>query len=294
MIVDVMPLLAGSTLTAGAWLVVVGALRRPPALGQVLQRGGDPTVPVADPSGTTGDSALGRALLRLGVRPGQRSEALLAATGRSRSDFLGEKVLLAGVGVLCPSVVLAVAATLGLVRFSALPGVLVLLGAVIGWFAPDLALRRARRQVVAGAQEAVFTYIDLVGLERLANRSSSQALASAAKVSDAPLFRALQVALERAQMQQRPAWQALHEVAESLHTPALADIADVMRLDEQGAALSPALRSRLKELRDGYLMGTKIQAQKVSESMTLWMVIPALVFGLILLLPPIARLVLGQ
>ena len=73
----------------------------------------------------------------------------------------------------------------------------------------------------------------------------------------------------------------------------LRDVADVMRLDEQGAALGGALRARVRELRDSHLMSQKIEAQQVSESLTIWMVIPALVFGLILLTPPLLRMLSG-
>ena len=65
-----------------------------------------------------------------------------------------------------------------------------------------------------------------------------------------------------------------------------------MTMDEHGAALAATLRARVKELRDAHLTRQKIAAQEVSERMTVFMVVPAMVFGLIFLVPPLLRLVL--
>ena len=66
-----------------------------------------------------------------------------------------------------------------------------------------------------------------------------------------------------------------------------------MRLDESGAALSSALRARVKELRDAHLTAMKIAAAEVSERMGVLMVIPSLLFGLLFLIPPLLRLISG-
>jgi hypothetical protein len=79
--------------------------------------------------------------------------------------------------------------------------------------------------------------------------------------------------------------------ARRLDLPALSDLADVMRLDESGASLAGTLRARVRELRDAHLTDLKIAASDVSERMTVFMVIPSLVFGLVFLLPPILRLI---
>ena len=75
-----------------------------------------------------------------------------------------------------------------------------------------------------------------------------------------------------------------------LELPALVDLSDVMRLDESGAALSNTLRARVKELRDAHLTVLKMDATQVSERMTVFMVIPSMIFGLLFLVPPILRL----
>jgi tight adherence protein C len=216
----------------------------------------------------------------------------LRLAGRSVDRYYAHKVLCALVGLLVPPVL-----GLGLVM-SGLTGVEVpaaigLVAAVVGFFLPDILLRRSEREVNADATEALLTYFDLVTLERLANSSASQALRSAASVSDVTVFATIRDALERARLEQRAPYAELHRLGTELELPALVDAADVMSLDEAGAALSDALRARVRELRDAHLTQAKIDAASVSERMALFMVIPSLVFGLFFLVPPILRLVGG-
>lgn len=285
-----LPLLAGFLLVAGLWTVLLGARRRPVSLAAALgtPRGqADATTTGVAPQGRMEEWGE-RLAARLGVHP--RVARLLEVQGRSRGDFLAEKVIMAAIGVTFPALTALLATVLGL-GLGSTPAWLALLGLVGGWFLPNLLLVRTRSRVRGAAGEAMFTYIDLVVLERLAGQSATLALTRAAALSDSILFRTLRTSLERARLEQRPAWQALEEVATRLELPQLRDIADVMRLDEQGAALGAALRARVRELRDSHLMHQKIEAQRVSESLTIWMVIPALVFGLILLTPPMLRMV---
>ena len=56
-----------------------------------------------------------------------------------------------------------------------------------------------------------------------------------------------------------------------------------MQLDETGAALSGALRARVRELRDAHQTSEQILAGAAAEGMTVYMTLPALIFSLILL-----------
>ena len=53
-------------------------------------------------------------------------------------------------------------------------------------------------------------------------------------------------------------------------------VADVMQLDETGAALSGTLRARVRELRDAHLTSEQIKASAAAEGMTIYMTLPAL------------------
>ncbi|MBO1031201.1 hypothetical protein IPV09_07605 [Tessaracoccus sp. SD287] len=291
---SLLPLLGGALLAAGLWTVAIGASRRPVRLADVLGSV-TPTNPrLLVESGSADDGLLDRVGLRLwsAIPVAERTAATLQMQRRTGADFMAEKLVMALIGALAPGLVSLLAWLLDL-PIGPGSAAWVAVGTVAGWFLPDLLLWRASGRLHAAAGEAVFTYIDLVTLERLANQSSTVALTRAASLSDNILFRELRQALERARLEQRPAWQGLEEVADRLDLQPLRDVADVMRLDEQGAALGGALRARVRELRDSHLMSQKIEAQQVSESLTIWMVIPALVFGLILLTPPLLRMLSG-
>ncbi|HZA03360.1 MAG TPA: hypothetical protein VE617_02265, partial [Propionibacteriaceae bacterium] len=163
------------------------------------------------------------------------------------------------------------------------PALLSLVGAVLGFFVPDLLLRRAADTARSRAVEALLVYIDLVTLERLANASATQALHSAAQLSDSPVFLQIRTALDRARLEQQPPYQELRRIADQLHLPELADVADVMQLDETGAALSGTLRARVRELRDAHQSSEQTKASAAAEGMTIYMTLPALIFSLIFL-----------
>lgn len=216
----------------------------------------------------------------------------LRMAGRSVNRHFAHKSIGALVGLLIPTMlglVLAAATGSGL----EVPAVAGLGLAAVGFVLPDLILRRTGPSTTEDATEALLTYFDLVTLERLANTSGSQALRSAAALSDVAVFAAIRDALERARLEQRAPYAELQRLGAELGLPALVDIADVMALDEAGAALSGTLRARVKELRDAHLTQAKIAAAAVSERMAFFMVIPSLVFGLFFLVPPLLRLVSG-
>jgi Flp pilus assembly protein TadB len=175
----------------------------------------------------------------------------------------------------------------------AVPAVAAVVGSVVGYFVPDLMLRGKAKGARTDAGDALLTYIDLVTLERLANASATQALYNAANLSEIPLFTQIRAALERARLEQQAPYAELRKLAVQLDIPQLADVADVMQLDETGAALSGALRARVRELRDAHLTRAQNEANAVSEGMTIYMSIPALIFGLIFMAPPLMRIAFG-
>ena len=172
----------------------------------------------------------------------------------------------------------------------ALPLLAGLVLGLFGFFIPDIVIGRGAAATSSDATEALLTFVDLVTLERLANSSATQSLHAAAAVSNQAVFVAIRDSLQRARLEQRAPFAELKRLGEELELPALCDIADVMKLDDSGAALSGALRARVKELRDAHLTEAKIEAAAVSERMTFLMVVPSLIFGLLFLIPPLLRL----
>ena len=216
-------------------------------------------------------------------------QRLLSMQGREAGDFFTEKLILGTTGLLLPAVWVLLQLVLGQ-PLSPAPLLWTPVGAVVGYFLPDLRLRRGAAQRRRATSDAIHTFFDLVALERLANASAAQATAAAAEISDAPLFRRISAGIERARMEQVPPWAELRAIADEWSLPELADFADVMQLEEQGAALAHVLQARVKELRDAHLTRVKIEAGEASEQMTLWMTIPAMLLGLAFLAPALLRL----
>lgn len=280
----------GSLLAFGAWAVARGALVPfAPRLSDAFDLLDGRLPPAAEP----GPDRLGtwlQARLRRPVSATTLRRLRLAGTSVERHFTYKAVGLL--VGAIVPLFLAAFAAMVLGLGFAAI-GFLAVPGAALGFFWPDLALASNEAAAVEDATEALLTYFDLVTLERLANRSGPQALRAAAAVSDITVFVAIREALERARLEQRPPYPELKQLAADLGLPALADVADVMSLDEAGASLAGALQARVRELRDAHLTSAKVAASAISERMTFFMVIPAMVFAGFFLVPPILRLLAG-
>jgi tight adherence protein C len=290
-------LLAGILVSAGLSCFVLAAVPTTPRLSEALARIAiDPQAadrPIdLGPLESTSDR-LGAWLYRITPIPltvGQRKA--LRLRGKSIAEFYADKAVMALVGAVLPSV-LAVALWMTGTRPGLLPALLCLIGAAGGFFLPDLLLLRSTTAARSDAVESLLVLIDLVTLERLANASSSQALEHASSLSDVTLFRQIRLALERAQLEQQSPYAQLRRLADQLDLPELRDLADIMQLDESGAALSGALRARLQELRDAHLTREQMAASAAAEGMTIYMTVPALIFGLIFLGAALLRILEG-
>lgn len=290
-------LLSGMLLASGLICLVIAFARSTPRLEAALEMmGGDGTETLhpSDVGPISGQSErLGAFLYRVVPIPlsnGQRGA--LRLQDKSIPEFYADKAVMAIIGALLPGLVGAAFAYLT-GHLSVIPALAAVVGGAMGFFVPDLALRRTTARVQSGATEALLVYIDLVTLERLTNASATQALQNAAALSDVPLFVQIRTALERAQLEQQSPYAELRRLSDQLKLPELSDIADVMQLDETGAALSGTLRARVRELRDAHLTREHIKASAAAEGMTIFMTLPALIFGLIFLVAAMLRILAG-
>jgi tight adherence protein C len=291
-------LLAGVLVAGGVVSLVLASVRSTPRLADALSRAdGDSRLDgslTAEIGPTHSRSErLGAFLYRRSPLPvTDRQQQNLRLQGKSIAEFYSDKAVMAIVGAVMPAVLFFALGQIAGTVWSA-PVIAALVGALVGFFAPDLLLLRATKAARSGAVEALLVYIDLVTLERLANASATQALQNAANISEVAIFTQIRTALERAQLEQQSPYAELRRLAERVNLPELADIADVMQLDETGAALSGALRARVRELRDAHLTQQQMQASATAEGMTLYMTLPALIFGLFFMVPPLMKIVLG-
>lgn len=280
----------------GVALVARGLVPTAPRLGDALGilegRDAEPAVPI-HLDGMGWDARLGRfAYTRLHLPVGARTLRRLELRGRSPADFLAEKVILGLAGLALPQVFSAVSWLLGQ-PVGPLPAAVSLAGGLLGYFWPDWTVRRHEQDTLDAAGHDLVTLFDLVTLERLANQSATASLHAAAQMSDALVFRRVRTALDRARLEQRAPWRDVHALADELGLDELHDLADVLQLDEQGAALAETLRARAVELRDAQLLRERMRAERDSEAMTVWMVVPSFVLGILLVAPPLLRLVLA-
>lgn len=287
--------LAGVLTAAGVVALLAAARPATPRLADALDRldpdtartGLDPI----DLTAVTRSDRLGRWLVRrLRLRVSDQTRTALRLQGRTIAEFYGDKAALTITGAVLPVVlgfILGYAIDIPLY----VPAAAVPVGAMIGFFVPDLQLRRTTKAAQSSAVESLLTFIDLVTLERLANASATEALHNAAAVSDAPLFVQMRTALERARLEQHSPYGELRRLADDLNLPELNDVADVMQLDESGAALSGALRARVRELRDAHLSREQVAASAAAEGMTIYMTLPALIFGAIFMVAALLRLI---
>jgi len=280
---------AGGVVGVGLMLALAGLMRRPPSLKDALTRLDDAARPPAPSVATPGVEAM---VARWHLPVGRATAARLARQNRTAGEFMTTKLVLGLAGLISPALVTGVAWMLGLTS-SPWPLAASLVLAVLGFFWPDLTLRSQATVVAEHSADAVSVYFDLVTLIRLGNASAVQALTDAAELTDAAVFVAVREALALARLQQRPPWVELHRLAEAWNLPDVADLADIMALDEQGAALVDVLRARVRELRRAHLAASRLAAQKQAEGMTVWMVVPVLVFALLFLIPPLMTMMSG-
>jgi Flp pilus assembly protein TadB len=296
-------LLGGALVIGGLCALVLAFVPRAPRLSDALAvLTDDPEVSAArarvqrDDLGLSGSRSdrLGGWLYRVTPIPlTERQLQDLKVKDKGVAEFFADKFVLALIGLATPTLlVVLVGWSLGSLPV-AVPVLVALAGLVLGYFVPDLQLRGSATHRRQDAGHALLTYIDLVTLERLANASATQALHNAAGVSEVPLFVRIRRSLERAQLEQQSPYAELRRLADQLKLPELGDLVDVMQLDEAGASLAGALRARVRELRNAHLAKEQQEADAVSESMTVFMAVPALIFGLFFMVPPLLRIVGG-
>ena len=285
-------MVAGMVVGAGVLLIIMGTLRSPIRLADAFAAlEGSVSETQETRSDNRGLEALGDWLHATHKLPlTHNQQRLLLLSGRSVADFFAEKLVLATTGLLLPAIWFVIQTVLG----NPTTPVPLLLGPVLGiggYFLADLRLARTSRRVSRSTSEAVHTFFDLVALERLANASATQAVTQAATISGAPLFRRMTTGLERCRLEQTTPWRELHRIAEEWDVPELSDFANIMRLEEQGAALAETLQARVRELREGHLAQQRSRAQEDTESLTIWMTLPALFLGLGFIIPPLFTLI---
>jgi len=210
----------------------------------------------------------------------------LALLGITPAGFLARKIAYALVGLLVPPVLSVCLILMGTPVPWAVPALVTLAAAGLGFILPDFELRgratRARREF----SRALACYVDLVALERSCGSGTRQSLVSAAEVGDSWAFRRLRECLDRSNWTGLAGWDALRELATDLDLTDLGDVADIMRLTtSEGAGVYRILRAKARSIREGVLTYELTRANETNEQMSLPVSVLGIVFLAILITP---------
>lgn len=293
-------ILAGVLVMGGLASLVWWLVPAQPDLGAVLDRltptaGPRRTSSPFSPDGLDGTRRVGLwASQHLPAGWMRVPEQDLAILGKARHELVGEKVLMAGIGLVAGPLLSA----LFVVAFGLPAGVPVAasLGAAAGlWFVPDGEVKKRAKAARAEFTQAVAVYTDLLALERRAGGSGTrQAMENAARVAASWPFRRIGHALARSSLSEQQPWDALHDLSRELDVAALDDVADIMRMSgEQGARVYESLRARSSAMRSAMLSAEHTKADELARRMALPSTATGLIFAAIAAAPGIMRLLAG-
>lgn len=284
----IIALVSGAIAGLGVWLVIRQFVPAHVDLGAALENlTPRPSLATSVPSWQVrAGAAAGRLLPGLTL-----PDADLSITRTPAHRWLGEKVLLALVGLSVPVVLAAVLALAGIQLGMFVPSGASLALAVALFLVPDLQLRDRAAKERAEFSRAVAVYVELVALERRAASGTVQAMESAATVADTWAFQRLREQLLRARLDGTTPWAALADLAHEVRVPELADFAGTMRLaGEESAQVYHTLRSQARSLRTGMLSAEHARANAASDSMSVPAAMSGMVFLGLLMAPALMRM----
>jgi len=210
-----------------------------------------------------------------------RANARMAGT--SLDAHLGSKVTCA----LMPLGFVTAIALLFLLAGVTVPiGLLAVAGmvaVVIGFIAPDIALRKAADERRREFALAFGSYLDLVSISLAGGMGTEAALVEAARVGDSWSFHLLRRAVDVAQIDGATVWSTFARLGEELRVPALVELAASVALaGNEGAKVRSSIAVKADTLRAVELAEAESEAQAATERMA----IPTamLLFGFVLLI----------
>ena len=213
----------------------------------------------------------------------------LNIVGMSGAELAGRKAALAVGGLLGPPVLFAVLLVAGVEVPALLPaGLSVGLGA-LGWVIPSRQVgdraARAREEFLA----ALTAFLALVGLERAARGSPTEALEEASRISGAWPFVMIHAELLRAELAGQPPWDGLRELGGRIGVEQLTNLADIVAAAADGAAVFETLLAEARNLRNAELSDQQAKAGVAGEQLTLPAIVIATGFIMLVLYPALTR-----
>lgn len=202
------------------------------------------------------------------------------------AEHYGRKALFALIGLAAATLVPFL---LGL--GFALPLLVGLIAAVMGWMAPDFTVRETAKRRREDFAYAAVSYLRLVAISRAAGAGLISSLESAAGASGSWIFTRISQELRLAKLAGISAWDALDVLSQDIEVPELREVADIIRLaDRSGAAVADSLMARAASLRDRLLTKEQTAANEATSSLGVPLAGLAVTFLIALLIPAVLQL----
>jgi hypothetical protein len=209
--------------------------------------------------------------------------------GMSRADLAARMAALAVGGLLGPSVLYAALLVAGLDVPALLPAIVSVGLGALGWVIPSRQVgdraARARQEFLA----ALTAFLALVGLERAARGSPTEALEEASRISGAWPFVMIHAELLRAELAGAPPWDGLRELGGRIGVDQLTNLADIVASAADGAAVFETLLAEARNLRNAELTDQQAEAGVAGEQLTLPAIVIATGFIMLVLYPALTR-----
>jgi hypothetical protein len=290
---------AGGMITAAGLVLAVAAVRPgAPKLSLVLAQLNHEAPVEAAVFGTQGPKSAPvpwwRALLPAGVMAlaqrylGAASQDL-NILGICGAELAGRKAALALGGLLGPPVLFAVLLVAGVDLPALLPAVLSVGLCALGWVIPS---RQVGERAALAREEflaALTAFLALVGLERQARGSPTEALEEASRISGAWPFVMIHTELLRAELAGQPPWDGLRDLGRRVGVEQLTNLADIVAAAADGAAVFETLLAEARNLRNAELSDQQERAGVAGEQLTLPAIVLATGFMMLVLYPALTR-----
>jgi tight adherence protein C len=267
----------GGVVGAGLWLAVVGLVPVRRSLPEVLAAALTPPVPtpphVAWSTDAGWSSRAGRPfagfLAAFGL-PRASVRRDLAVLERPAERHLAEQATSAVAGLVLAPAIAGTTAALGVPLPWQLPvwgGVLL---AVLGFLAPDLAVRAEANARRDDFRHALSAFLDLVVISLAGGAGVDGALNDASAVGEGWAFDRFRRALDAARLTSTAPWETLGRLGDQLDVPELRDLAASVSLaGSEGARVRTSLAAKAAAMRTRALADAEAAAQSATERMSL-------------------------
>lgn len=206
--------------------------------------------------------------------------------------FYGKKVLYALAGLVIPPVLTYLFMVMGWNLPILVPTLGSIIMALVLFAMPNVDVRTDAKEARVEFSRALGAYIDLVALERAAGSGARQAMERAAEIGDSWVFQRISEELARSKWSGVGAWDALRNLSDELGLPELSDVADIMRMSQEGSQVYTSLRARSKAMRSAMLNDELTKANAAVERMSMPMSLLGVVFMAILIAPSLLRVMI--